>query len=397
MKMLKLNSICLFSHCTALFFAFAVTALAQEYTNRQEIVQDKELWQDFVIQGEYLNSDGCETCLDVGNMGMHLIADGDGKFRVVGLAGGLPGDGWKAGYVRVLGTAQINGGELLFTMTEAVGMVRGKEVKMSQEFERKGTFTIVSSQRPEGEVCEKCGGSGQCRQPFHSPDVVIAVPFQEMYFMRRDRVSPTFDMQPPEGAIVLFDGTNVDNFPGASMNELKMSDSAEESQEQPATMNTLWAGATSKPLENRPYTMHLEFMLSYMPQASEQARSNSGVYIDERYELQVLDSFGLKEQDNECGGFYQVAAPLLNMCFPPLAWQTYDIDFTPASWDGDKKVENARITVKHNGVLIHDNIELKSNTPGGKPESPEPLGVHLQGHGNKVQYRNLWVQYKNLP
>jgi hypothetical protein len=135
-------------------------------------------------------------------------------------------------------------------------------------------------------------------------------------------------------------------------------------------------------------------MLSYMPTKRGQQRSNSGVYIDERYECQILDSFGLEGENNECGGFYQIAKPSVNMCFPPLTWQTYDIDFTPAKYEGDKKVANARVTVKHNGVMIHDNIELKRETPGRKKEGSAPLGVYLQGHGNKVQYRNIWIQYQ---
>ena len=141
--------------------------------------------------------------------------------------------------------------------------------------------------------------------------------------------------------------------------------------------------------------MHIEFMLSYMPLARGQARSNSGVYIDERYELQVLDSFGLEGENNECGGFYTLAKPLVNMCFPPLTWQTYEIDFIPARWDGDRKITNARVTVKHNDVVIHEDLELRSGTPGRANEGPAPLGVYLQGHGNRVQFRNIWLQYQD--
>ena len=80
------------------------------------------------------------------------------------------------------------------------------------------------------------------------------------------------------------------------------------------------------------------------------------------------------------------------MAFPPLSWQTYDIDFTPAEFKDGKKVKNARITIKHNGVVIHDNLELPADTPGGTvKEGPEPGPVYLQDHGNPVRFRNIWV------
>ena len=99
-------------------------------------------------------------------------------------------------------------------------------------------------------------------------------------------------------------------------------------------------------------------------------------------------------ENNECGGFYQFAKPIVNMAFPPLTWQTYDIDYTPAKYDGDKKVENMRVTVRHNGVVIHDNVELPNATPGQEGEENEARPLFLQGHGNHDQYRNIWVQYK---
>jgi hypothetical protein len=107
--------------------------------------------------------------------------------------------------------------------------------------------------------------------------------------------------------------------------------------------------------------------------------------------VQVLDSFGLEGADNECGGIYKASKPKVNMCFPPLSWQTYDIEFKAAKYDGAKKVENARITVVHNGVKIHDNLELKEGTPGRAKEGPEQLGLFLQDHGNPVVFKNIWV------
>ena len=106
----------------------------------------------------------------------------------------------------------------------------------------------------------------------------------------------------------------------------------------------------------------------------------------------MLDSFGLTGEDNECGGIYQVARPRVNMALPPLQWQTYDIDFTAARFDsaGDKTV-NARLTVRHNGVVIHEGLEIPGPTGGGDPESALPGPILLQDHWNPVVYRNIWL------
>jgi len=370
--------------CAALILSFAVTVLAQEYTDRREVQQNEALRQDFTIQGEYL------ATVEGHTVGLHIIADGGGKFRAVAYVGGLPGDGWKAGEPRMLGTAELKGEEIAFTMTEGRGTVAGQDVKMPEQIKATGKITIERPQGGQGGVGGQGGG-----QFFRGAPVKIEIATPAMVFEKQFRRSPTLGLAPPTGAVGLFDGTNLDKFePGARINEPQTQGQGQQGQGQRGgNRNTLWAEATAKPFEKKPYKMHVEFMLSYMPQARGQARSNSGVYIDERYECQVLDSFGLEGENNECGGFYQVAKPLVNMCYPPLTWQTYDFEFTPAKYDGDKKVANARVTVKHNGVLIHDNIEFQKETPGRKKEGPEPLGVYLQGHGNKVQYRNLWIQY----
>jgi hypothetical protein len=142
-------------------------------------------------------------------------------------------------------------------------------------------------------------------------------------------------------------------------------------------------------------TYHIEFLLPYKPTGRGQERGNSGVYLQGRYEIQVLDSFGLAGADNECGGIYKIAAPGVNMCYPPLAWQTYDVDFTAATYADGKKTKDARVTVRHNGVVIHDGVELPNATTSAPVrEGPEPGPLHLQNHGNPVRFRNVWAVEK---
>ena len=133
--------------------------------------------------------------------------------------------------------------------------------------------------------------------------------------------------------------------------------------------------------------------MPYVPEGKGQGRGNSGVYVQGRYEVQVLDSYGLKSQKNDCAAIYEVAAPTVNACKAPTVWQSYDIDFTAPKFEGGKKTEPARMTVSHNGVLVHDNAAIPvDNTRagmGGDPSKPGP--ILLQDHGHPVQFRNLWV------
>ena len=193
-----------------------------------------------------------------------------------------------------------------------------------------------------------------------------------------ERKGCTLCAKPPEGAVVLFDGSSAESFHLGRIVEDKL----------------LAAGCESKQ-KFGDHRLHVEFRTPFKPDARGQGRGNSGVYVQGRYEVQVLDSFGLEGKNNECGGVYSIAEPRVNMCLPPLAWQTYDFDFTAARYDADgKKVQNARLTLRHNGVVIHDDIELPHGTPGHHGEGSGPDGVYLQGHGNPVVFRNVWVVEK---
>jgi hypothetical protein len=132
--------------------------------------------------------------------------------------------------------------------------------------------------------------------------------------------------------------------------------------------------------------LHIEFKLPLEPRARGQGRANSGVYLADTYEVQVLDSFGLVHTSGDCGGIYNLARARVNACLPPEVWQTYDITFRAPRLDEKGQVkELPRITVIHNGVKIHDELEI----PTGRHRAKGPL--QLQDHSHPIQYRNIWV------
>ncbi len=343
--------------CVLTLFCLSVITCAQEkptkpveYTSQADVAEDADLKRDFDTQGEYVGKVGDQK------LGMNLIADGGGKFRLVVFVGGLPGDGWSWGDTRVFGKAQYTEDGKIDVTVEKIEDADGRR-----------------------NITEADTDMIRCTGTFDG-DLTFSANGQKYVFTKVNRESETLGKKAPDGALVLFaDGKASDMFDTVKVNEVA---------------KTLWSEASTKPFEKKPYTLHIEFMLSYMPEARGQARSNSGVYIDEAYECQVLDSFGLEGENNECGGFYTVAKPIVNMCFPPLRWQTYDIDFVPAKFAADgTKTDKAIISVKHNGVLIQNEIRPEKETPGRKQETPEPRGLYLQGHGNKVQYNNIWLKY----
>lgn len=323
----------------SLLTAFTLIGMAACATaadkNALSILDPSEAGVDYAIQGEYVG-DVVLPSQEEKTIGAQVIAQGGGKFVVVVYDGGLPGDGWSRGDRRFHLAGELKDGSVALTGEELVG-------------------TIADGAMLLGLV------EGDARVQIN----------------KTERKSTTVGAKPPEGATVIFDGSNTDGFAHGDLTD----------------DNHLAAGATTAAKFNN-YTLHLEFFLPFMPNSRGQGRSNSGVYLHDCYELQVLDSFGLEGENNECGGFYKVRVPDVNMCLPPLVWQTFDIDFTAPAYNAEgAKTAPARVTVRHNGVVIHPNIEL-SETPGRQEEGPGPRPIHFQHHGNQVRYRNIWVVEK---
>jgi len=319
---------------------------------------DSTLPADFQLQGEYVGE-----IKGGGKLAAQVIALGGGKFQAVLYPDGLPGDGWKGEHKILMDGTLVDG-------TTVFEPASGNKKYLAQT---PAEFSATRSFPPEGQREYTATASGKTMTGKTDDGKTFEL-------QRESRKSATTGEKPPKGAVVLFDGTNTSEWNGGRLDETTK------------LLNTDGHDIATKQKFNN-YTMHVEFMLPYRPDARGQGRGNSGFYQVDHYEVQILDSFGLEGLNNECGGIYQKADPKLNMCYPPLTWQTYDVEFTNAvANDEGKKVKDAVVTVKLNGVVIHDNQVINGKTGGsrGEPEGT-PGPIKLQGHGNPLQFRNVWI------
>ena len=323
-----------------LLVAQALAAATAAETEMKVYTDPEHADADFRFQGEYASADA--------KLGAQVRALSHGRFRTMFFAGGLPGDGWD-------GKTIIQKAPSTDNSTPAGARLEGDKVVIEQVYQGICDGQTITGQTDTGAKFE---------------------------LKRVARRSPTLGAPAPAGAIVLFDGTSTDEWqPGVIVT--------------PQHTITSAGGATTK-RKFQDFTLHVEFMICYMPETQTiYQRPNSGVYLQQRYEIQILDSFGIVMRQHDCGVLYAQITPAINMCYPPLTWQTYDIDFTAARYDAaGKKTKLGRCTVKFNGVTILDDVEIKGSTPGGIAESPEPASIYLQAHGHPVFFKNVWIVEK---
>jgi hypothetical protein len=204
---------------------------------------------------------------------------------------------------------------------------------------------------------------------------------------RAERQSPTLGAKPPEGAIVLLP---PDPKSSDEMVRRKGKDGTEPEWKvlEDGGVPIPKGGMNSKRAFDGSFKLHVEFKIPFLPDKHGQGRGNSGVYLPNGDEIQVLDSFGdTTYLGGGCGGLYKYKDPdafdkFSLASLPPLAWQTYDVEYRVEKKDG-KLVGKPKVTVLHNGIKIHDKFQVQMNAKKG--------GFHFQDHGNPVQYRNIWV------
>jgi hypothetical protein len=198
-------------------------------------------------------------------------------------------------------------------------------------------------------------------------------------------VTPGKDNGPPSDAVVLFDGTDLSKWVGGEKWPIKDG----------------YATSTRGDIKTKDsfgdIQLHIEFATPAEVKGRGQGRGNSGVYLMERYEVQILDSYENKTYfDGQCASIYKQHPPLVNACRKPGEWQTFDIVFESPRFQDGKLARPGYVTVLHNGVVVQNHFELQGGTAYDRPAaySPHPpkAPIRLQDHGNPVRFRNIWVR-----
>lgn len=202
---------------------------------------------------------------------------------------------------------------------------------------------------------------------------------------------------PPKDAIVLFDGTNLDQWTkidGKTPADWTIKDGYMEGV--PAT-GAIKRNDIQTKQKFKDYHLHLEFWLPQTPGATGEKKANSGVYLQQYYEIQILDSYGTPKDQlkkGDCGAVYRQKAPDVNACLPPEQWQTYDIDFKSARFDDQHhKLSKAVVSVVQNGKQVQKDVEIDGATRAGvkEPMDNNEDVIILQYHGHPVRFRNVWI------
>ena len=328
------------------------------------------------LQGEYVGT------LSGKPVAAQVVARGDQRFHALLFNGGLPGDGWDNAAYILLESDPLENQQATFRSVSADS----------------AATAVLSS---EGFTVRRGADSAR--------------------LTRVERKSPTLGLPPPAGAVVLFDGSR-----GAASLDAFQEDKTIEGTTVPMLYeDNLLAGAVSKQSFGD-FLLHLEFLTGLEPDNIPWRRADSGVYLHSRYEVAIGDSFGF---DFDLAGFAGPTAPTLfssriqgqkfpvltgtrnprtpivcgvifgypskspNPCYPPLTWQTYDIDFRAPRFDAAGiKTADAVVSVRLNGHRVVDQQAVHKTTPHGAKGGEKPTGpVWIEGFGRRVLYRNIWV------
>lgn len=226
--------------------------------------------------------------------------------------------------------------------------------------------------------------------------VVPVVAWQQEYqsgivWKRPPVVDPGDSAKPPSDAVVLFGGDNLEAWVGGDRWKIE------------GEAAVAAGGTITTKQKFGDCQLHVEFATPEKAEGEGQERGNSGIYLMNRYEVQILDSYDNETYyDGQCGAIYKQQPPTVNASRQPGQWQTLDILFTAPRFNADGTVlKPAYITVLHNGVLIHNHVEIQGTTsyysaPAYEQhEETEPLLI--QFHGNPVRFRNIWIRENVQP